>query len=702
VRADPSFRVSRYRVFFRRFGLLLLVIVPSVIATAYMAYILPHGGGTAMEFFVLVMFAILYAWISVGFWTAMAGLAILVRGADKYSVSRIYPGETLLNHNPDVRTAVVMPVYNESAPQVLSCLCATIDSLLETNSEGQFDFFILSDPGDPDTWLQEEMAWADLRYRYQDAPCGIFYRRRNNNEKRKSGNIADFCRRWGRHYRYLFVLDADSVMRGQTMVQMVGIMECRSEIGILQSPPALVNRETLIARTQQFTSSLYGTMFAAGLNFWQFGDSQFWGHNAVIRMAPFMKHCDLPRLPGKPPLGGDILSHDFVEAAFMRRAGYEVWLGYDLGGSYEQPPTALLSELKRDHRWCQGNLQHLRLLFARGIRGVHRTLFLNGAMAYGSALFWFLFLAASSIMAILKNIREPDYFPEGRSLFPQWPVWEPQWALVLLASTGFILFLPKILSLIRVLLKGQQSRLFGGRVRLLGSFLLEILFSTLLAPTRMLFHAKFVFLTLLGRGISWEAQERGDVGTSWSDAFRFHLGVTFFALCWGKPMIEINRAFFWWLSPILISLLVAIPVSVWSSRREGGMFLKRYGLMLIPEEVQIPPELQALRTLRTDGPYLGRVQPDGADSSTFAAGVMDPRIYTLHMHMLASQQITPAVAAEHLADYCRKALEQGPDALDSNEISAILSDPASMRELHRRVWEISDPELSRKWRLPGA
>jgi len=224
-------------------------------------------------------------------------------------------------------------------------------------------------------------------------------------------------------------------------------------------------------------------------------------------------------------------------------------------GILQTPPT-LLNELKRDHRWCPGNLQHLRLLFTKGIRGIHRALFVNGAMAYGSAFCWFLFLVAS--------------------------------------------------------------------------FFLEIIISTLLAPTRMLFRAKFVFFTLMGRKISWEAQEQGDVGTPWSAALRVHLGGTIFALCWGMSVFAINRSFFWWLSPILILLLIAIPLSVWFSRLNAGLFVQRRGLLMIPEETAPPGELQTAAKDGPEGPYRRRAALLKTNHAAFITAIVDPNIYTLH------------------------------------------------------------------------
>src|SRR6185503_8445153 len=213
---------------------------------------------------------------------------------------------------------------------------------------------------------------------------------------------------------------------------------------------------------------------AAGLHYWQLGDGQYWGHNAIIRVAPFMAHCALPRLPGKPPLGGEILSHDFVEAALMGRAGWTLWLAYDLPGSYEEVPSTLLEEMNRDRRWCQGNLQHLRLLFTEGVFGAHRALFLNGVMSYVSALLWFAFLTLSTLEAIENVLRPPDYFPHGASLFPEWPIWRPDWAYSLIAVIALILFFPKLLSIVLIVFKRRKARAFGGVIRLTVSVVLEI------------------------------------------------------------------------------------------------------------------------------------------------------------------------------------------------------------------------------------
>jgi membrane glycosyltransferase len=677
----------------RRLLLLALIIATSVIASGHMADILPHRGSTRLEFAIVVVFATLFAWISIGFWEAMAGLFTLARRVDRFSIT-LGVEENQPLEGTGARTAILIPVANEEPERVFAGVKATYQSLEETGQIRHFDFFILSDSSDPDRWVEEEMAWAET-CRSLGGFNRIFYRRRRVNLKRKSGNIADFCRRWGKNYRYMIVFDADSVMAGKTLVRMVLAMERHPKVGILQTAPLAVNRETLIARTQQFANHLYSSMFAAGLHFIQLGDSHFWGHNAIIRIEPFMQHCGLPELPGKPPRGGFIMSHDFVEAAFIRRGGWEVWLAYDLGGSYEEVPPTLLEELKRDRRWCQGNLQHIRVAFAKGLLSAHRALFLHGAMSYGSSLLWFVFITLSTVAAIAEAFRTPVYFPQGRSLFPDWPVWHPQWALTLLGTTAIILFMPKLFSIFLILLKKGQVRQYGGILRLFASLGLEVFLSALFAPVRMLFHSKFVFITLLGRQVGWGPQQRSDLGTGWLEAVRFHGSGTLLAVIWAAALFFINRSFFWWNSPIFIPLLLSIPLSVWSSRASVGRAFRTLGLLVIPEELKQPQELQSIeeslaseqRTF-SSSPYAGG----------FVKAIVNPVVNAVHLGLLRNKQrnLSQDVASSR-AGLLEKALSLGPISLSPREKKTILYDPLLVQELHRRVWETSDDRIAKSW-----
>lgn len=681
----------------RRVLLMVLVWIPSIIASGFMASVLPHQGRSWVELAIVVFFGALFGWISIGFWTAAFGFFTLVRRRRRYAITNL--PELPADHVPGGRTAICMPICEEPVERVFAGLRAIRESLERTGAGAHFDFFVLSDSITPDTVIAEEAAWARW-CRDVNGFGRIFYRRRRVRVRRKSGNVADFCRRWGSQYRYMIMLDADSIMAGGTLVRLVHLMEQKPDAGMIQTAPTAVNRRSLFARVQQFSSRVYGPMFAAGLHFWQLGDGQYWGHNTIIRIAPFMAHCALPKLPGAPPLGGEILSHDFVEAALMGRAGWTLWLAYDLGGSYEEVPSALLEEMNRDRRWCQGNLQHLRLLFSEGLFGAHRALFVNGVLSYVSALLWFLFLVLSTVAAVLDALREPDYFPHGASLFPEWPIWRPDWALALLSVTGIILFLPKILSILLLVFHSRDSRRYGGAARLTLSVLLEIVLSSLLAPIRMTFHSRFVVQNLLGRTVVWRSQGRDDSQTTWREAIRHHGFDTLFASAWGISLYWLNPDYFWWVTPIIGALLLSIPTSVLASRVSLGDLTRRLGLFLIPEESDPPPELQSVATHLTAGQAEAAGRP-AVERDGMVRAAADPLVNALHRALLGSpRRLTASIAAAR-AVLLDRLLADGPDALDTRDRRRLLIDPSAVDRLHERVWSLPERDDAVRWGRPG-
>jgi len=367
----------------RRTTFVVLALAQAIAFAYFMTTsVLPYHGQQPLELALLTLFTILFAWISLGFWTALSGFVLLCVGGDRHAISRsASPSGPIA---PEARTAIVMPIRNEHVARVFAGVRATYESLAATGHQERFDFFVLSDSNEPGTLVAERLAWLDL-CQSVGGFGRIFYRWRRHRIKRKSGNVADFCRRWGSQYRYMVVMDADSIMSGDCLAKLVRLMEANPGAGIIQTAPRAAGRDSLYARTQQFATRVYGPLFTAGLHFWQLGESYYWGHNAIIRIAPFMRHCALGRLPGRGPLSGEILSHDFVEAALMRRAGWKVWMAYDLDGSYEEMPPNVIDELKRDRRWCQGNLINSRLFLLEGMNPAHRAVFMTGVMAYVSA-----------------------------------------------------------------------------------------------------------------------------------------------------------------------------------------------------------------------------------------------------------------------------------------------------------------------------
>ena len=669
----------------RRSVLLLLVIVQTYIATFYMTAVLPYHGTRALEVLILILYVVLFGWVSAGFWTAMMGFLQLLIGHDRYSINGSAPVDAVLE--PNARTALLMPICNENVPRVFAGLRATYDSVARTGQQQHFDFYILSDTNDPDIRVAEIEAWLKL-CREVGGFGRIHYRRRKHRIKRKSGNIADFCRRWGSSYRYMVILDADSVMSGACLVRLTQLMEANPSAGIIQTAPRAAGRDTLYARIQQFATRVYGPLFTAGLHFWQLGESHYWGHNAIIRVAPFIRHCALPRLPGRGALSGEILSHDFVEAALMRRAGWGVWIAYDLPGSFEEMPPNLLDELKRDRRWCQGNLMNFRLFFAQGLHPAHRAVFMTGVMAYLSAPLWFLSLVLSTALLAVQTLSEPRYFTEPFQLFPSWPEWHPEWALALFSATATLLFLPKILAVVVILAQGARN--FGGGVTLTLSMLMELVFSALLAPIRMLFHAHFVTAALLGLGIVWKSPPREDSQTPWSEALRRHGTGTLLGSVWAGLVYWLNPAFLWWLLPVVGALMLAIPLSVWSSRVTLGRRFKENRFFLIPEEAVPPRELRwtALGFKRAKEP------------SGFVDAVVDPITNALVCAEGTARYKAPAGALALRQSLIDTALINGPDQLNNTQKNRLLGDPIALSKLHFLVWTSASAHVG--WRASEA
>lgn len=573
----------------RRTTLLLLVVAQTWLATAYMTGVLPYQGRQPLEVAMLVLFAILFAWISAGFWTAMAGFALLLRGGDRHAIAGTASKSPI---DDGARTAIVMPICNEHVERVYAGLRATYESLERSGELRHFDFYVLSDSSDPGIRAAETRAWHELCLAIGGFGR-VFYRWRRHRIKRKSGNIADFCRRWGSCYRYMVILDADSVMSGHCLTQLVRTMEANPGAGIVQSAPRAVGRDTLHARVQQFASSVCGPVFTAGLHFWQLGESHYWGHNAIIRVAPFMRHCALGRLPGRGPLAGEILSHDFVEAALMRRAGWAVWIAYDLPGSYEEVPPNLADELARDRRWCQGNLMNFRLFLMKGLHPAHRVVFVTGVMAYASAVLWFVMLILATALLAVHTLSAPQYFVRPYQLFPMWPEWRPDRAIALFSTTATLLFLPKLASVLLILRRDAVR--YGGALRLSLGALGELILSAMLAPVRMLFHTQFVLAPLIGWTVQWKSPPRQNAETGWKEGLRRHGWHTLLGIGWAALVYWLNPMFLWWLLPIVGALALSIPLSVCMSRVAPGLSLGRAGLFTIPEELRPPPEIARLR-----------------------------------------------------------------------------------------------------------
>ena len=585
ARDRPTAAIEPTRGRARRLLYGALVAATTLAGAAMMLDIMRDGGVTLLELVILALFTATFGWIAMPFWNAVIGCALALLGRDPLSLRRLAVAPP-----PDVdarvpgarRTALVMPVHNEDPARVTAGLAAMLRSLDRAGRGDAFDLFLLSDTTDPGIAAAEEAAWAALRSRLGGARR-MHYRRRPANVGRKAGNIADFCRRWGARYDYMVVLDADSIMTADALLELVRVMEANPRAGLVQTVPLPARRTTLFGRCIQFAGCLYGPLLAAGQAWWQTDTANYWGHNAIIRVAPFSAHCGLPVLPGRPPLGGAILSHDFVEAALMRRAGWDVFLLPLMAGSYEEAPGNVVDYARRDRRWCQGSLQHLRLLGVPGFHALNRLYFVLGAGGYLSSVAWLLLLLASTLYVLLPA---PG---AGAPLLWAPRLW-PGPAVPLLAVTAGLLLAPRLLALLQVLASGPRA--FGGAPRLLAGALLETLFAVVVAPVMMLYHTRFVASVLAGRDIRWDAQVREGDTLGWREAWTGGAWwITLAGAAWGAVTLHASPLFLLWLSPILAGLLLAAPLIRWTSSRALGAWARRRGLLLVPSETAPPPEL---------------------------------------------------------------------------------------------------------------
>ncbi|WP_045223842.1 glucans biosynthesis glucosyltransferase MdoH [Methyloterricola oryzae] len=663
----------------RRTLFFTLVVLTTLAAMVMITSAFFQNGLSPQEVVLLALYTLLILWVSTSFWTALMGFWVMLRGGDRRSISHMpsRAGEGGIDTTPR-RTALIMPIYNEDPVRVFSGLRAIYQSLLDTGRGDEFELFILSDTRDPDTWVQEEVNWYRMCCDF-DAHGRIFYRNREKNVSRKSGNIEDFCTRWGGRYRYMIVLDADSLMGGNALTRMVDLMESHPRVALIQSPPLPVNHKSLFARVLQFGSSLYSDVFTAGSAWWQMSDSNYWGHNAIIRIQPFIKHCGLPKLPGREPFGGEILSHDFVEAALLRKAGWEVWLGYDIKESYEELPPTLIDYAKRDRRWCQGNLQHLGLITARGFSGISRLHMLMGIMSYVSSPLWLLFLVFTGSEAYVQSQTVPVYF-FGDNIFPVWPESYAVEMTTVLLVTLAMLFLPKLLGLLLLFLRWRDVKRYGGFFRVILSVFLETVFSMLTAPVLMLYQSKFVVSILMRKSVGWPPQNRGDHRLSLREATLAHGGQTLVGIAAGVASYTYVPSFFWWFTPVLAGLVLAIPVSIMSSSTKLGVLTRRMGLFLTPEESN-PPEV--IRLLHANLKQL-EVENEARFGSDRQA-IADPGVCALHFALLPNRPVKRRHRYE-LKALIYRLIEDGYDKLSPVEIRSMVADPETVMRLHTLAW----------------
>ncbi len=536
---------------------------------------LSTGGFGALEYFLILMVGLTFFWISLSVSTATVG--IFSFWLQQRKPQKVNPPQEALD------VALLVPIYNEDPSDVFGNAAAMLEELQKANSKHRFSLFILSDTQDPEIAAQEMRAMMIMRNAQGAAP--IYYRRRAQNTDRKTGNITDWIEGWGGDYKAMLVLDADSLMSSQAIVTLADELSNDPSVGLIQSCPKLFGAETLFARMQQFSNVTYGWPMAEGLALWSNREGNYWGHNAIIRTAAFASCAGLPRVKsirGKERL---ILSHDFVEASLLRRAGWAVRFMPRIEGSYEETPATLIDYVLRDRRWCQGNLQHLRILSAAGLHAISRFHLLHGAISYLLSPAWFILLMIWALISNGEGANVISYFSDASPKMPIWPHISTVNSMLILLFMYGMLLAPKVIGGAVIWATPDIRRDYGGSGQFVASFLLEVLTSVAYAPILMVQQTIAVMRSLVGIHENWEPQMRRGGKYSAATLLKFHIveQILGFALVFGMGAGIVSL----WLLPIAISLSGAVIFSAlsgvnlvrqnWSRRHLGT-----------PDEVKIP------------------------------------------------------------------------------------------------------------------
>jgi membrane glycosyltransferase len=654
----------------------LFVFGGGFLVTAFGAYeiygVVSVGGVTLLEWVLLILFLLNFSWIALAFSSSIVGFVSLLMNNF---------GAIKLPSSLKERTAIIMPIYNEAPSRVFGAMKAMILDVQKTGLIQHFDFFLLSDTTNMDVWIAEERAFLAIRETLP-TEVNLYYRRRLKNTARKAGNIADFVTRWGGAYAHMVVLDADSVMTGQSIVGLASLMESDPDAGIIQTLPLIINRNTLFARVQQFAARIYGPVIAEGLRLWMGRDGNYWGHNAIIRTKAFADYAGMPDLKGKPPFGGHVMSHDFVEAALIRRAGYAVYMVPGLVGSYEESPPSLIDLAARDRRWCQGNLQHSRIIGAKGFHWATRQHFATGIMSYLASPFWLMQLIVGITIVLQSKFIRPEYFTSEFTLFPAWPRFDAERSLQLFGITMLILLAPKIFGLIVALVKSDIRKACGGPIKLTLSFFVEIIVSALLAPVMMLIQSGAVFQILLGRDTGWQPQRRDDGSIPMRDIVRRHRSHVILGVITGIAAFMIAPSLAAWMSPTIIGLLLAIQISSASGKLSLGLWLKKYGILVTPEEAS-PPAISVSANAHIDA-FAARDMDEG-DALHLIYSDQDLRKNHTDMLPQAADRVRGQFHAERALAEAKlseaSSLEEAAKWLQPKERAVVLTDRALLSVL---------------------
>lgn len=623
----------------------------TLLGSGALGFELARDGLTLVEAAWVAVFSFLFLQLGLGTSTAVAGFA---SGRRPDTASGRVGAQA--NDAPLPKTALIMPVYHESAEEVFAALAAMREALAARPEGSAFEVFVLSDSRDPVLSAEEESAFRVVAAEHPSVP--LYYHRRAVNERQKAGNVAEFFESWGPRYTYVVVLDADSIMSADALIGLVRRMEAEPRTALLQAPIILHGAETLFARVLQFASSVCGPLFTRGIAAWSGPHGNYYGHNAVIRVNAFLACCALPKLKGKPPLGGDVLSHDFVEAALLCRADWEVRSATELtSGSYEGVPPTLPEYIARDRRWCQGNLQHVALAGAHGLQTMSRIHLLMGAAAYLASPAWLLLLVLGAVL-----------WQQGTGLERVGPA--------LLTATALLLGTPWLLGFAESVRDRRTRRSHRGAFALFAGVLGSLVLGALVAPLLALHHTRIVISILTGSAVRWGAQRRR-AGGSLSAVVRTEGLTTLVGVGVAVALWLSESALFWWLAPVWGPWVLSIPTAWALSSKRVGLFMRRLGLFSVGSETCPEPLLERVEALRS----LTRSNA----ALRYRELVLDPVLIETHLARLEpGRRSAPRPLLDELR---RRVLREGPESLSLDEWRMLSEDAESMRRLHREAWQ---------------
>ena len=564
----------------RRWIVAALNVVTYALLLLLAARILGTGGWTWVDIVLFVCFAFGTPWTVLGFWNALIGLWLLHFRKDAQAQVAPYAAAGDDKAPLRIKTAIFMTVRNEDPARAILRLRTVKGSVDATGEGGAFSYFVLSDTSDPAVAAAEEAAVEAWKSADPDRDR-IVYRRRADNTAFKAGNVRDFCARWGSDYALMLPLDADSLMSGSQIVRLTRMMQAHPKIGILQSLVVGMPSASAFARIFQFGMRHGMRSYTMGQAWWVGDCGPFWGHNALVRIKPFHEQCDLPMLPGSPPLGGHVLSHDQVEATLMRRAGYEVRVLPEERGSWEENPPTMLEFARRDVRWCQGNMQYLNLLNLPGLYPMSRFQLVWAILMFIGIPAWTLMIALLPLAA--WQSQDIDNFPIALAIG--------------LYVTFFTMYLmPKIAGLLDAMLTRGGVARYGGWLRFVPGAAIELAFSFLQGAVSTIRTSIFMIGLLLGKSVVWGGQSRDAQQLSWTTAAEHLWPQTLFGIVVCGALLAIAPAVFWWSLPLTAGYLLAVPFAVLTADPGLGRALQRLGLCGIPEDFDPTAEVEAVRS----------------------------------------------------------------------------------------------------------